>query len=59
MISAWYLFIPIVFDYFSTFSFTGSHDLLYQEFLPLLPNLLQGNFREGSIYSVVLDVHVI
>lgn len=21
----------------------GSHDLLYQEFLPLLPNLLQGN----------------
>ena len=23
-------------------SFPGSHDLLYQEFLPLLPNLLQG-----------------
>ena len=22
----------------------GSHDLLYQEFLPLLPNLLQGKF---------------
>lgn len=21
----------------------GNHDLLYQEFLPLLPNLLQGN----------------
>ena len=24
--------------------FIGSHDLLYQEFLPLLPNLLQGQF---------------
>lgn len=23
----------------------GSHDLLYQEFLPLLPNLLQGSLR--------------
>lgn len=23
----------------------GSHDLLYQEFLPLLPNLLQGNYH--------------
>jgi hypothetical protein len=23
----------------------GSHDLLYQEFLPLLPNLLQGNVK--------------
>lgn len=23
----------------------GSHDLLYQEFLPLLPNLLQGKTR--------------
>lgn len=23
----------------------GSHDLLYQEFLPLLPNLLQGRLR--------------
>lgn len=26
----------------------GSHDLLYQEFLPLLPNLLQGQFKYPS-----------
>lgn len=25
----------------------GSHDLLYQEFLPLLPNLLQGTSSPG------------
>lgn len=23
----------------------GSHDLLYQEFLPLLPNLLEGKYN--------------
>ena len=28
----------------------GSHDLLYQEFLPLLPNLLQG--KTSHIISV-------
>lgn len=34
----------------------GSHDLLYQEFLPLLPNLLQGNTlgRDGLV--LVLSV---
>ena len=26
----------------------GSHDLLYQEFLPLLPDLLQGNMSKQS-----------
>lgn len=26
----------------------GDHDLLYQQFLPLLPNLLQGKFLYGT-----------
>lgn len=29
---------------YDVIQFLGSHDLLYQEFLPLLPNLLQGQF---------------
>ena len=29
----------------------GSHDLLYQEFLPLLPNLLQGRSSEWNDYK--------
>lgn len=29
----------------------GSHDLLYQEFLPLLPNLLEGN-------SIIINFHL-
>lgn len=43
----------------------GSHDLLYQEFLPLLPNLLQGktshNIKkyEKVILCVVLSSHLI
>lgn len=31
----------------------GSHDLLYQEFLPLLPTLLQGKFLIGSVCYIV------
>lgn len=27
----------------------GSHDLLYQEFLPLLPNLLQGRTAHTAV----------
>jgi transformation/transcription domain-associated protein len=30
----------------------GSHDLLYQEFLPLLPNLLQGKGSINQKYRV-------
>jgi len=30
----------------------GSHDLLYQEFLPLLPSLLQGYFSQSFNHSV-------
>lgn len=32
----------------------GSHDLLYQEFLPLLPNLLQGALKFGCIFALPL-----
>jgi len=31
----------------------GSHDLLYQEFLPLLPSLLQGNFKHVFLHCSV------
>lgn len=31
----------------------GSHDLLYQEFLPLLPNLLQGEVSEYFLKCVI------
>ena len=38
----------------------GSHDLLYQEFLPLLPNLLQGRdqtlLSPGTVFSEVLPL---
>ena len=34
--------------------FLGSHDLLYQEFLPLLPNLLQGQFIIYHFLTIVL-----
>lgn len=35
----------------------GSHDLLYQEFLPLLPNLLQGK-NHTQHYSELQTTHV-
>lgn len=31
----------------------GSHDLLYQEFLPLLPNLLQGQSNDFGCFLVL------
>ena len=34
---------------FNFFILLGSHDLLYQEFLPLLPNLLQGRLTFYSL----------
>lgn len=33
----------------------GSHDLLYQEFLPLLPNLLQGTFLKIA-YGLIIPL---
>lgn len=33
----------------------GSHDLLYQEFLPLLPNLLQGTFLK-IVYGFIIPL---
>lgn len=35
----------------------GSHDLLYQEFLPLLPNLLQGNNPLYHTPVIVCQMH--
>lgn len=32
----------------------GSHDLLYQEFLPLLPNLLQGKVASSDNLHIIL-----
>lgn len=37
-----FVFQDTYFKYVLFISYAGSHDLLYQEFLPLLPNLLQG-----------------
>lgn len=34
----------------------GSHDLLYQEFLPLLPNLLQG---KASLHTMNCDMVIL
>lgn len=34
----------------------GSHDLLYQEFLPLLPNLLQG---KASLHIMNCDMVIL
>lgn len=35
------------------FFFQGNHDLLYQEFLPLLPNLLQGTIENAPVSFIV------
>jgi transformation/transcription domain-associated protein len=34
----------------------GSHDLLYQEFLPLLPNLLQGKVASSDNLHVAVFI---
>lgn len=34
----------------------GHHDLLYQEFLPLLPNLLQGKTHLGHHLCFIITV---
>jgi len=33
----------------------GSHDLLYQEFLPLLPSLLQGRLIDGHFVFTISE----
>lgn len=40
--------------------FSGNHDLLYQEFLPLLPTLLQGlnNLQSGIHKQYMKDLFV-